>query len=287
MKIKAYAKINLYLKVRARRPDGFHEIETLMRTIGLYDELVLTMAKKGIKLSCTDHSLPLGPANLVYRAARAMEQEALVLGRTTAGIRIHLKKNIPVGAGLGGGSSDAASTLLALNRLWRLRLKRAQLAAIGAKLGSDVPFFIYGGAAVARGRGEKLRPVKGLPNWRLVLVKPPFGVSTRWAYENLKLNLTKTPKNSKIIFYKLRKNHPKNLAQGVFNDLESVCGQKHPLLLRIKRDLLALGALAALMSGSGSTVFAIVPNRQVEHSIREVWKRKKGYWLWSGSTIKT
>ncbi len=287
MKVKAYAKINLYLQVRSKRTDGYHEIETLMQAIGLYDELVLTKAVRGISISCSDKRLPVGPANLVYRAAQAMRQAALNRGRKIAGIRIHLKKNIPVGAGLGGGSSDAASTLKALNRLWRVGLSPVELAGIGSQLGSDVPFFIYGGSAVARGRGEKLCPVKGLPGRRLVLIKPPFGVSTRWAYENLKINLTKTPKNSKIIFYKLRKNHPKNLAWYLFNDLESVCGQKHPLLLRIKRDMLALGALAALMSGSGSTVFAIVPNRQVELRIREAWARKKGYWVWNGSAIKT
>lgn len=287
MRIRARAKINLFLQILGKRPDGYHDLRTLMQEINLSDELIFKKAVgEIIKISCSDRNLPVNQGNLVYRAAEILKKEAWGKGLKTSGLQIHIRKNIPVGAGLGGGSSDAAATLKALNVLWELRFTAKKLAEIGSRIGSDVPFFIYGGTALASGRGEKLNKWPDLPSFRLVLIKPFFSISTAWAYKNLKINLTKRPKNIKIIQYCLRKGWFGKLREHIFNDLEQVAVAKHPQLKEIQQELLNLGAVAALMSGSGSTVFGIVPNKKVEVRIKEVFGQRVGFWVWSGSTFK-
>lgn len=284
MKIKAYAKINLMLQVLGKRPDGYHDLASVMQELTLHDLLTILKTPAGITLTCSDRALSVDKSNLVYKAVIAMRGEADRLKKPVSGVKVHLSKNIPVGAGLGGGSSDAAATLKALNKLWQLRLSNNRLARIGAKLGSDVPFFITGGTALAKGRGERLTVWRGIPAFRLVLVKPIMGISTAWAYKNLKISLTKQPKNIKIIHNSLRKTRFNQLREYLQNDLESVCISKYPSILEIKHRLLALGATAALMSGSGSTVFGLVTSRTVENRIKEVFSRAKGFWVWSGTT---
>jgi 4-diphosphocytidyl-2-C-methyl-D-erythritol kinase len=285
MKIKAYAKINLTLQVLARRSDGYHDLASVVQEIALYDLLSFTKTSRGITLTCSDPSLPLNKKNLVYKAAAAMQGESRRLKKPVPGVKIQIQKNIPVGAGLGGGSSDAAATLKALNILWQLHLTEARLAKIGASLGSDVPFFISGGTALAQGRGELLTLWPGIPSFRLVLVKPVTGISTAWAYKKLKISLTKQPKNIKIIQNSLLKKRFDQLTEYLQNDLESVCISKYPIILDIKHRLLALGATAALMSGSGSTVFGLIPSRVAENRIKDVFSSAKGFWVWSGSTL--
>ncbi|MDD5131089.1 MAG: 4-(cytidine 5'-diphospho)-2-C-methyl-D-erythritol kinase [bacterium] len=285
MKIKAYAKINLMLQILSKRVDGYHDLASVMQEIALCDLLTITKVPAGITLTCSDRSLPVDSNNLVYKAAVAMHREAERLKKPVSGLKIRIQKNIPVGAGLGGGSSDAAATLKALNKLWRLRLNEARLARIGAELGSDVPFFISGGTALAQGRGERLTIWPKIPSFRVVLVKPFIGISTAWAYKNLKINLTKQPKSIKIIHNSLRKKCFDQLKEYLQNDLESVCISKYPLILEIKHRLLVSGAAAALMSGSGSTVFGLVTSRTAENRIKEVFSRAKGFWVWSGSTL--
>jgi 4-diphosphocytidyl-2-C-methyl-D-erythritol kinase len=284
MEIKAYAKINLMLQVLGRRRDGYHDLASIMQEIELHDLLTITKTPGGITLQCSDRSLPVDKNNLVYKAATAMQLEAKRLSKPVSGLQIKIRKNIPVGAGLGGGSSDAASTLKALNELWQLRLNDVQLTQIGASLGSDVPFFIKGGTALAKGRGEILTPWPGIPASRVVLVKPAMGISTAWAYKNLKISLTKQPKNIKIIHKSLMEKRLNQLKEYLQNDLESVCISKYPLILEIKHRLLASGAVAALMSGSGSTVFGLINSRTAENRIKEVFSKAKGFWVWSGKT---
>ncbi len=284
MRIKAYAKINLLLQVLAKRSDGYHDLASVMQEIALHDLLIINKAVLGIKMHCSDPALPLDKNNLVYKAAVVMQEEARRLKKPFSGLKIQIQKNIPIGAGLGGGSSDAAATLKALNKLWRLHLTEKRLAQIGAALGSDVPFFVSGGTALAQGRGEVLTPWLNIPSFRLVLVKPLLGISTAWAYKNLKISLTKQPKNIKIIHKNLMEKRFNQLKEYLQNDLEAVCINKYPLILEIKHRLLALGATAALMSGSGSTVFGLVPSRTVENRVKEVFSKAKGFWIWSGKT---
>ena len=285
MKIKAYAKINLLLQVLEKRPDGYHNLASVMQEIGLFDLLTISKAPKGIALTCSEQNLTVGTDNLVYKAVLSMQAEADRLKKPVSGLKIHIQKNIPIRAGLGGGSSDAAATLKALNKLWLLRLPDKKLIQIGAKIGSDVPFFIKGGTALAKGRGELLTPWTGIPSFRLVLIKPLLSISTAWAYKNLKISLTKSPKNIKIIQYSLKTKRFNQLKQYLQNDLEAVCITKYPLILKIKHRLLAAGATITLMSGSGSTVFGLIASQTAENSIKEVFSKTKGFWIWSGKTL--
>jgi 4-diphosphocytidyl-2-C-methyl-D-erythritol kinase len=283
MKINAYAKINLFLRVLGKRPDGYHELETLMQSVTLHDVLTLSKTRSGLVINCPDKNIPAGRGNLVYQAALAMKKEARAQGLRTTGLKINLRKNIPAGAGLGGGSSDAAAAIRGIDRLWRLGWPVEKLAEIGAGVGSDVPFFLYGGTVLARGRGEKIVPLADLAKWRVVIVKPAFSIPTKWAYENLKIDLTKRAKNSKIKFHKSKKKQLGQLNDLLVNDLERVCSKKYPILSQIKRQLLDLGAKIALMSGSGSAVFGIVTDARVEARVKEVFGGLDGYWVWSGS----
>ena len=248
MQLYAPAKINLSFEIKGRREDGFHEIETLMAPISLSDRLTIELGKStgGIQFSCDDSSLSNGEANLVVQAARLF-QEATKIG---TGVEIALEKKIPHGAGLGGGSSDAAATLVGLNELFETHLDKKDLIELAAQIGSDVPFFILGSAATCRGRGEIVEPARLPVNFNLLLVKPDFGVPTPWAYERWK-NSRELPS----LNYTLQK------FSGVHfvNDLERPVFEKFLFLGHLKTWLrLQPEVGAALLSGSGSTVFAVL-----------------------------
>lgn len=258
--IIAPAKVNLYLKVLGRRPDGYHELESVMQKLTLADELSFFPRAEGISLACSDPALPGGEENLVWRAARLFLDFTGISG----GVRIRLEKRIPVAAGLGGGSSDAAAVLVALDRLFGAGLGEEQLADLGLRLGADVPFFVRpASAALARGIGERLAPVVGLTAGRLLLVNPGFAVSTRWVYENLALTSKGNPYILAPESGALNNGNsgPESLdfhiAPGpcFVNDLETVTIGRHPVIGEIKQSLLDFGARVALMSGSGPTVF--------------------------------
>ena len=248
MQLWAPAKVNLSFQIKGRRPDGFHEIETLMAPISLVDRI--TIEKSGsageIDFSCNDASLPVGGDNLVVRAADLFRERTGI----TAGIRITLEKNIPHGAGLGGGSSDAASTLLALDEMFETGMPEAELMELAARLGSDVPFFIVRSAAICRGRGELVTPVKLETRLNLLLLKPNFGVPTPWAYSrwNEAHELPEIDYSSQ------------NFGGVRFcNDLERPVFEKFVFLAHLKTWLRRQPEVkVALMSGSGSTVFAVV-----------------------------
>ncbi|MEY2519351.1 MAG: 4-diphosphocytidyl-2-C-methyl-D-erythritol kinase [Verrucomicrobiota bacterium] len=249
MQLLAPAKINLSFEIKGRRADGFHEIETLMAPISLFDRLTIEEDvgnPNGVDFSCDDPSLPTGEDNLVVRAAKFFRETTKV----TAGFKIALKKEIPHGAGLGGGSSDAASTLLGLNELFEAGLEEKQLMDLAAQLGSDVPFFIARSAAICGGRGEIVVPTTMPANLNLLLLKPDFGVPTPWAYGKWK-NARELPgvQYDAQDFAGVR----------VLNDLERPVFEKFVLLGYLKTWLRAQPEVgAALMSGSGSTVFALL-----------------------------
>ena len=251
MQVFAPAKINLSLKILGRRPDGFHDIETFIAPISLCDELKIDKNKavEGVEFSCDDSSVPTGDENLVVRAAQAFFEAA----KLKASVSIELKKKIPHGAGLGGGSSDAASTLLALNKLFETNLPREALAELGETIGSDVPFFIFESAAMCRGRGELVAPEKLKEKMSILLLKPEFGVATAWAYQRWQ-----DSREIPGISYALQEFNGHRFA----NDLERPVFEKFVFLAQTKtwlRNQPEVGV--ALMSGSGSTVFAVMrPN---------------------------
>jgi len=245
--IKAPAKINLCLAVLGKRQDGYHEMEMLIQMVGLYDEVKVAHGR-GITVQCDSSAVPSGEGNIAWKAADAM----LNLSGRGTGLTIEIRKSIPVAAGLGGGSGDAAAVLAASNRLLGTGLSREQLAEMGAGLGMDVPFFFYGPTALARGRGEVLTTLAPLPKFWVLLVNPGFETSTAWVYKNLNLRLTKKVDCNKIARLAVR-----NIAESLHNDLETVTTTMYPVINRIKEALLSRGAIGACMSGSGPTVFGI------------------------------
>ncbi len=255
LSFKTPAKINLGLKILFKRDDGFHELETLMQMVSLYDRVVLERLDNGIELICDQPDIPDGPENLVWRAAQILRE--LFPERGDLGVRIRLEKKIPSGGGLGGGSGNAAGVLLGLNRMWGLGLSWGKLMDLAARLGSDAPFFLSAPCAIGRGRGERLEPVKAPKKFKVILIHPHFPVSTPWAYQNLKLKLTKSPNNISILQKFLSQSDIVGLGAKLDNDLEAVVIKQHPVIQTIKEALTTHGACGSLLSGSGSTVFGI------------------------------
>ncbi|MDD5171028.1 MAG: 4-(cytidine 5'-diphospho)-2-C-methyl-D-erythritol kinase [Syntrophales bacterium] len=260
------AKINLHLKVLRKREDGYHDLSTLMQPISLYDEMTFTPADRGITLRCPDHPLLENRDNIVYRAAE------MIIHKTSwpRGIEIILEKHIPVAAGLGGGSSNAATTLLTLNEIMGSPFDRENLMKMGAKLGADVPFFIFEHPAWASGIGDRLVEASNLPPLFFLLINPGFELSTKTVYEKLNFTLTKEP-----IHYSIpRFLNVHDVIKGLHNDLEKVSMKLYPVIGKIKGLLLSHGALGALMSGSGPTVFGVFHSEeetiQAEDALKEV-----------------
>ena len=273
--LKAPAKINLCLAVLGKRTDGYHEVEMLMQMVGLFDEVHVSRTGTGISVECDAPGVPSGEKNIAYRAAAEM----LKLSGGAHGLKIGITKRIPVAAGLGGGSSDAAAVLAAADRLFGLGLGPDRLSGIGARLGMDVPFFFHGPTAVARGRGEVLTPLPPLPKLRLLLVNPGFETSTSWVYNNLRLGLTKKAGCNKIHRLTIR-----NIAENLRNDLETVTQAAHPVIAEIKHELLASGAQGALMSGSGPTVYGIFDSEDGRQKATERLDRR-GWLLYPADTL--
>lgn len=248
--LKAPAKINWFLKVYGLQNDGYHKIECLTQTVSLYD--ILTFVPSKDLTLITDLQIPI-EQNLVYKAAALLKKKCGI----NAGVEIRLNKNIPVAAGLGGGSSDAASTLLALNEVWSLGLSGNDLCVFAERLGADVTFFLHGPFSFVEGRGEKITACKAIKPINILLVKPPLTVSTRWAYKNLKLtNRTDKVDNIKLFIHAVGKAEL-HRNSNIQNDLESVTIKSFPVIANIKNRLLREGAILSMMSGSGPTVFGV------------------------------
>jgi 4-diphosphocytidyl-2-C-methyl-D-erythritol kinase len=266
--LQAPAKINLFLKILGKRKDGFHELETLMQKVSLYDELELRrISEPGIHIHCPNADLPDDSNNIAVRAAQLFLDET---GNRDQGISIVLHKNIPVAAGLGGGSSNAAAVLNGLDQLLTTNCSREQLAELSGRIGSDVPLFVHSfSAAHATGRGEQLVRAPSLTGYHILLVNPGIPVSTKWAYENFsaseeKNTLTEEQKTSTFSCSKKcrqqatpEKPRKFRIPEDLYNDLERVTIKRHPALQELKNQLLANGATGAMMSGSGSTVFGL------------------------------
>jgi 4-diphosphocytidyl-2-C-methyl-D-erythritol kinase len=260
----APAKVNLFLEVLGKRADGYHEIATLMAAIDLCDMIDLSLADDGsLSLTCDDPALPVGPDNLVLKAASRLRAEFAY----AAGAAIRLTKRIPWGAGLGGGSSDAAATLVGLNELWRLAASRAELARIGADLGSDVPFFLNGAAAWCTGRGEVVSPMPVGRRLDLVLVKPAEGLATADVYR--RLQVPPTPMNGDTAKAALAAGDVEGLGRSLFNRLEEPAFELSPVAADWRRRLQAMGTAGTLMSGSGSCLFALCRNASEARQVHD------------------
>lgn len=270
-------KVNLLLNILGKRPDGFHELETVMQPVALCDELTFVSTSNGIELSCSDPTLPTDSRNLVHRAAAAFLQRAPL----STGVRIHLEKRIPMAAGLGGGSGNAATTLLALNELFD-PLPEQALHEIAASLGSDIPFFLQNQPALATGRGETIEPVpcfQALEGCVFLLVHPGFGISTAWAYQELTrfpeaLNGRRS-RAAKLISL-LQAGDLSRASKEFYNSLEAPALGKYPWLAVLQDFLRENGAEAALMSGSGSTTFALANDLCGAQDLEERVKEKFG-----------
>lgn len=255
LQLKSPAKINLGLFILGKRPDGYHELETLLQMVSLYDTLELTALPAGIELICDHPGVPSDQTNLVVRAARLLLEKGAA-GRVL-GCRIHLHKNIPAGAGLGGGSGNAGIVLRGLNQLWQLHLSASQLAEIAAQIGSDVPFFLGSPAALGRGRGERLTALQPAKKFYVILLFPRLAVATSEVYKGLNLDLTKKQKNINILLQFFSESDIASLGAHLHNDLEPIVFKRYPIVQKAKEALGALDPDGVLVSGSGSTVFAI------------------------------
>ena len=258
--LKSRAKINLSIDVLGKRQDGYHLVEMIMQTIDLYDLIEINEKDNDqITIKSTSDEIPLDCNNLVYKAANLIKKTFNI----NKGVEIHIKKNIPVAAGMAGGSSNAAAVLVGLNKLWNLNLSNQQLEKIGLKLGADVPFCINGGAVLASGIGEELTPIKGLTKDVCILVcKPDLFVSTKEVYECIdSKDIDKRP-NNKFLIECLKNEDTRQLAENMFNVLEGVTVEMHPVIQQIKDIMITNKALGAMMSGSGPTVFGLYENRE-------------------------
>lgn len=272
----APAKINYLLDVIGKRPDGYHDLRMIMQRVNLCDEITLTRTDTpDITVTCNSKGAPDGPGNIAWKAARAL----LDLAESDNGVTIEILKRIPVAAGLGGGSSDAASVLMGMNQLFQLGLTEQKLMETGCKLGADVPFFIFKKTALAEGIGEKLTPLSEMPKCWILLVNPGVHVSTAWVYRSLQLtnkgDLNRLPQFFESI---------EHVVSILSNDLESVTIPAFPVIADIKARLMNLGAVGSLMSGSGPTVFGVFKSFDVAESARHELTKGTN---WFSATVET
>jgi 4-diphosphocytidyl-2-C-methyl-D-erythritol kinase len=272
-------KVNLLLNILGKRQDGFHELETVMQPVDLCDEIIFEQRPSGIELTCSDAALPTDSSNLVYRAAAAFFQGAEV----KAGVRVHLTKRIPMAAGLGGGSGNAATTLLALNELFESPASMSLLHDIAASLGSDIPFFLQSQPALATGRGEKIQPLnpfRAFDGCAFLLVHPGFGIATAWAYKELARfpeALHGAPGRAAKLISLLEAGDLRKASREFYNSLEAPALQKYAWLSVLQDFLRENGSIATLMSGSGSTTFAVTNDlcgaQELEDRVKEKFGR--------------
>lgn len=252
MYVRAYAKINISLDVVGKREDGYHFLEMIMQNIELYDEINLKKISESIEIKCNVPYVPTDERNLAYKAARLFMDYYDIKG----GVLINITKNIPVAAGLAGGSSNAAAVLKGMRDLYEIDASDEELMKIGLSIGADVPYCIVGGTALCKGIGEIVEPLKPFRNHIVVLVKPSFGVSTKEVYTSLDINKINIHPNTSEILKAMEKNDLQVTASLMKNVLENVTLRKHYVLREIKREMVRLGAVNSMMSGSGPTIFA-------------------------------
>ncbi len=268
--VRCAAKINLYLEVTGKRPDGYHDIVTFFQPVSLYDILRFARGTNGIELTGNDPEIAWNETNLCWKAAEAIFLRAGYSG----GVRIEVQKDIPAGAGMGGGSSDAAAVLFALNRLFGFGFDTSDLMEIGLSIGSDVPFFIYGKPAVGRGRGEILEGVPGLSGGWIVIVKPDVSISTLWAYENLKIMLTKKEGKAKLNWLLEGLRNFRSARFETFNSFEDLVKPRYPEIGEVLEILRHEGAILSSMSGSGSACFGLFGREDRAGEVKDLLLKK-------------
>ena len=270
MREKAYAKVNITLDVVGKREDGYHLLKMIMQNIDIYDVITIEKIESGIEITCNKPYVPTDERNLAYKAAKLFKDTFNI----TSGVSINIKKNIPVAAGLAGGSTDCAAVLKIMNKLFQVNADNEKLMELGVKLGADVPYCINGGTALCEGIGEILTPLKPFKNHIIVLVKPPFGVSTKDVYKNFDLGRVKNhPETDKVIAY-MNEDNLYEVAKNMKNLLENVTLKKHKVISSIKSEMESLGAIKAMMSGSGPTVFAFFDDMMKAQRCYDEMKKK-------------
>jgi len=282
IEIDSYSKINLTLNILAKRQDGYHDIETIMQSINLADRIFIKEEKEGIKIKCSHPLVPVDSQSLTYRSA----EKILRRYRITRGVKIEIDKKIPLASGMAGGSANSASILVGINKLFALNLSNKDLREIGEELGMDVPFCIQNGTALAYHKGEKVTPLSPInPLLWIIIINPGFEIPTKWAYNNLNLEwLKKEKNNTKGMLNALKEGELPGIAKNLFNSFEGLIIKKYPEIGKIKDRLIEEGALGALMSGSGPTVFGIAQNKEQALKIYE--KLKSEYKsIWTVRTI--
>ena len=269
IQMKALAKVNLGLDVIRRREDGYHEVKMIMQTVRLYDRIILEKTQKGISMETNLSFLPVNEQNIAYRAAKMLMDEFHI----QSGLHIKIDKHIPVAAGMAGGSTDGAAVLYGVNKIFKLGLTKRQLMERGVKLGADVPYCIMRGTVLSEGIGEILTPVSFLPDCHILIAKPPVSVSTKHVYENLKLDKIEKHPDIDGMVEALRIEDLHGVTQRMENVLETVTIPEHPEIQQIKELMIKEGALNALMSGSGPTVFGIFDDREKGMRARDLLRK--------------
>ena len=271
IRLKARAKINLGLDVLGKREDGYHEVRMVMQTIGIYDRLILTkIPEEEIRITSNLAFLPVNENNLIYKAIKLLKNEYHFPG----GVSVDLNKFIPVAAGMAGGSTDAASTMFGVNRLFGLNLSMGKMMELGVRLGADVPYCVMRGTALAEGIGEKLTRITPVPHMWILIAKPQINVSTRLVYEQLDMGGIQKHPDIDGIIRAIEAQDVVRIAQSMGNVLENVTVPLYPVIETIKQDMLSHGAINAMMSGSGPTVFGIFPDEQTTLACQAFLKKK-------------
>lgn len=271
IRLKARAKINLGLDVLGKREDGYHEVRMVMQTIGIYDRLILTkIPEEEIRITSNLAFLPVNENNLIYKAIKLLKDEYHFPG----GVSVDLNKFIPVAAGMAGGSTDAASTMFGVNRLFGLNLSMGKMMELGVRLGADVPYCVMRGTALAEGIGEKLTRITPVPHMWILIAKPQINVSTRLVYEQLDMGGIQKHPDIDGIIRAINAQDVVRIAQSMGNVLENVTVPLYPVIETIKQDMLSHGAINAMMSGSGPTVFGIFPDEQTTLACQAFLKKK-------------
>jgi 4-diphosphocytidyl-2-C-methyl-D-erythritol kinase len=277
IKLKAPAKVNLRLDVLSKRSDGYHDLRMLNSAVSLFDDIEINIVEKGITVECyNDPLVPSGEANIAFQATK----EIMAYSNKNVGIHININKNIPSGAGMGGGSSNAASVILGLNQMLHINLSRDKLIKIGGRFGADIPFFLYGSPAMATGIGENLTKIKKLPKMPLVIITPNLSVSTKAIYEKYQVNgnghdefPTEFPTKKAVVKF-------------LNNDLEKVTAKQYPIVNELKELLIKHGALAAQMTGSGPSVFGIFSDRETaEKAYKKLSSKEENYRIFLAENI--
>ena len=270
MKIRAYAKVNISLDVVGKREDGYHLLRMIMQNIDLYDEIIVEKQSRDITIECNKNYVPTDSRNLAYKAAVAFKERYNI----SEGLKIKILKNIPVSAGLAGGSTDAAAVLKLMNKIFEVNAPKEELMELGLKLGADIPYCIQGGTALCEGVGEVITPLKSFKDKIIVLVKPSFGVSTKEVYKNFDMEKVKKHPETEALIKAMAEDDLRYVAYNMRNLLENVTLKKHKVLISLKEEMNKYGAINSMMSGSGPTVFAFFDDMLKAQKCFEKMKEK-------------